>query len=141
MRYPYVLVAALLLAGCAVEPSYTHVSGQGDYYVGRSAYGDADTVIDYGRSWSPTWWGPGFVTNPWYYAPPQVIVIQDPTRVHRPPDRPPPQRSREIEPDERARPPAGMAMRAAPAARPAPKAAPRTAPAPQRRRADAGQRP
>ncbi|WP_237071752.1 hypothetical protein, partial [Mizugakiibacter sediminis] len=59
----------------------------------------------------------------------------------RPPDRPPPQRSREIEPDERARPPAGMAMRAAPAARPAPKAAPRTAPAPQRRRADAGQRP
>ncbi|MCE5233717.1 MAG: hypothetical protein ABFC67_12215 [Mizugakiibacter sp.] len=139
MRYLSLLAAALALAGCAVEPSYTHVQGAGDYYVGRSAYGDADTVIDYGRSWSPTWWGPGFVTNPWYYAPPPVIVVPEPTR------RPPPRRDRKlgIEPDERARPPADMARPGHPpaAARAAPAPAPRAVPERRRRHDDGGMRP
>lgn len=136
MRFLPLLAATLALAGCAVEPSYTHVKGAGDYYVGRSAYGDADTVIDYGRSWSPTWWGPGFMPNPWYYAPPPVIVVPDATHRRPPPDRPPPRRERriDIEPDERARRPAGSTQPAPAATRAVP--APRAAPA-RRRHGDA----
>src|SRR5690625_3734202 len=59
------VLPALLLGGCALEPSYRYdANAGGGYYVGQSSYGNADTVVVGAPSgmWDP--WGAPYAG--WY---------------------------------------------------------------------------
>src|SRR5690625_3028130 len=59
------VLPALLLGGCALEPAYRYnANAGGGYYTGQSPYGNADTVIE---GTPAAWWDPwGAPDAGWY---------------------------------------------------------------------------